>query len=666
MSTLGEDSMAAEDVNGFWMWDNVHAPRPMAPISGDTVTQHLAKGFTRAMKEFGGPAVMESRQFNYYPYHSMSVVPPEGETEEQRTARYQDTMTNIVPRVGELWEKEWLPFILSPLEEARRLDYGALDDAGLWSTLLKQVDDSADRWWIHGKLNYVLVAASQFADYYNKTLQPETPVEAYEVLQGFDTLSLEQGRGLWRLSRIVKNNSGLTRTFTEVDVARLVEELNKSADGRSFLQSLGEYLEEFGWRSDAIYDIAATPWREDPTIPLGTIKGFVTMGDERDPDREHERSIARRQELLDSARERLKGDPVALRKFNDLYEAARHNLAVTENHNYYIDCLGVAVLRLPLLEMGRRLVKRGLLEKESDVFMLHLAELEEVLLRGADLRDTVARRLREIEEAAATIPPATMGTPQPIDMNDPFAEAMLGKMIGLGGMMEPTGQPNVLTGVPASTGIVTGKAKVVRSLTEASKLQPGDIMVCEMTTPPWTPLFATISALVADTGGVLSHCAIVAREYRLPAVVGTQVGTTTITDGMTITVDGSQGLVRIESMPDGGAFVVDGDGEADAPALGVDGKWNLAWDTPMGHIDAVLEVETSGAKLTGTLFAQDVLQEVRDGKVKADQLSFKATAQTPMGKLNLTFEGRVESNAMSGTIKAMMMKLPFSGTRAAP
>ena len=94
---------------------------------------------------------------------------------------------------------------------------------------------------------------------------------------------------------------------------------------------------------------------------------------------------------------------------------------------------------------------------------------------------------------------------------------------------------------------VTGTAKVVRTLVEASKLRQGDVMVCEMTLPTWVPLFATESAVVADSGGVLSHCAIVAREFHLPAVVGTRVGTTSIKDGMTITVDGTKGRVRIES-----------------------------------------------------------------------------------------------------------------------
>jgi rifampicin phosphotransferase len=113
--------------------------------------------------------------------------------------------------------------------------------------------------------------------------------------------------------------------------------------------------------------------------------------------------------------------------------------------------------------------------------------------------------------------------------------------------VEPSSDPAVINGIAASPGTAHGRAKVVRDLTEASKVSQGDVLVCEMTLPPWTPLFSTVSAVVADTGGVLSHCAIVAREYRIPCVVGTAVGTAVLKDGMMLTVDGTRGLVRIES-----------------------------------------------------------------------------------------------------------------------
>ena len=116
-----------------------------------------------------------------------------------------------------------------------------------------------------------------------------------------------------------------------------------------------------------------------------------------------------------------------------------------------------------------------------------------------------------------------------------------------GAPVDVSSDPAVINGTAASPGTARGPAKVVRDLGEASKVKQGDILVCEMTLPTWTPLFSTVSAVVADTGGILSHCAIVAREYRIPCVVGTGIGTVQIKDDMVITVDGAKGIVRIES-----------------------------------------------------------------------------------------------------------------------
>jgi pyruvate,water dikinase len=109
----------------------------------------------------------------------------------------------------------------------------------------------------------------------------------------------------------------------------------------------------------------------------------------------------------------------------------------------------------------------------------------------------------------------------------------------------PATDPDVLAGNAGSPGVARGPARVIRSITEAVKLQPGDVLVAETTAPPWTPLFALAAAVVTDTGGILSHCAIVAREYAIPAVVGTGLATTTIQDGQLVEVDGNAGLVRL-------------------------------------------------------------------------------------------------------------------------
>ena len=99
---------------------------------------------------------------------------------------------------------------------------------------------------------------------------------------------------------------------------------------------------------------------------------------------------------------------------------------------------------------------------------------------------------------------------------------------------------------PSDRGVVTGRARVLRDLADGDQLQSGEVLVCVTTAPPWTPLFAIAGAVVTDTGGVLSHSAICAREYGVPCVVGTQVATRVIPDGATVTVDGAAGIVRVE------------------------------------------------------------------------------------------------------------------------
>jgi pyruvate,water dikinase len=198
-------------------------------------------------------------------------------------------------------------------------------------------------------------------------------------------------------------------------------------------------------------------------------------------------------------------------------------------------------MRYPALEIGRRLVAKGAIVGQDDVFFLHLPEIEPGM-RGQDLKQVASQRRNDLGRWAQIVPPPVLGVPQ--DPSGDPAEDLLMRFFG--SPVEPSSDPAIITGIAASPGTARGPAKVVRDLTEASKVSPGDILVCEMTLPPWTPLFATIAAVVADTGGILSHCAIVAREYRIPCVVGTAFGTSTIKDGMMLTVDGTKGIVRME------------------------------------------------------------------------------------------------------------------------
>jgi phosphohistidine swiveling domain-containing protein len=204
------------------------------------------------------------------------------------------------------------------------------------------------------------------------------------------------------------------------------------------------------------------------------------------------------------------------------------------------------VFRRFVLEIGRRLASKGVTTAPDDVFYLYRDELVDALTNGGDRRGLVAERRESFARAAEVIPPGALGTPPPPpETPDPFMDALVYRLLGLV-PPEENNDPNILQGVAGAPGRYTGTARVVRSLVEASDLEEGEIMVCEMTLPPWVPLFSIAGAVVTDVGGVLSHSAIVAREFDLPAVVGTQVGTVVITTGQTLTVDGTKGRVYLD------------------------------------------------------------------------------------------------------------------------
>ena len=534
------------EITGYWDWDKIHAPKPLTPLAGDAVVNSMGEGFTIAQHDFGSTLALRCRIVNNYFYAAFtpdqSFTPPTTDL-----AEYTKLLDVFAFKIGERWVNEWEPALIPMLQKARSTDYRAMSDSEIQTALEEQLKNLVYMWTIHGWINLSLVPATALTEFYNQEIQPADRNEGWQLLQGYPTKSVEAGAGLWQLSRTVKSSPSLTKVFEELDPQAILGALERSEEGRAFLKEFRTYLEQYGWRSDGIYEVGDATWREDPAIPLNTIQGYMRLGEEQDPRLTLQRASARREELTRNARQKLAGDPAKLARFDELMEASKYNTRVTEDHSFWIDQMGIAAFRDFCLQVGERLVAGGVLAQPHDVFFLYVDEFRDALKTGTSRRDLVRERRAQLEAASRIVPPFHLGEPTPANA-DPFFIAIVDKMLGLL-PVEPSSDPSIITGVAASPGSVQGTAKVVRSLVEASKLQKGDIMVCEMTVPTWVPLFATVSAVVADSGGILSHCAIVAREFGLPAVVGTREGTATIRDGMTITVDGTKGLVRIDARP---------------------------------------------------------------------------------------------------------------------
>jgi len=535
-----------DEIEGFWAFDKMHAPRPVTPLASDLIVMTLADGFTEAQAEFDAGVAVTNIMVNYYYYASFHPLSDAAELAD-RKSRYEQTLAEKVPHVGRQWTEEWQPEIERQNLAEQAVDYTVMSDDELLAKLEELESRMRDQWRVHGRINFVLIASSQYCDYYDELMQPSDPTESYQSLQGWETKSLAASRGLWQLSRTVVASPGLREVFDTTEPSERVAALEGSEEGRAFLADLRSYLDQYGWRSDAVYDIADVTWREDPSIPLAALSSYLNLDDSASPDVLQEKAVRTRDALLAKARAELADDPDELAHFEELYEAAHYSNPLTEDHAFWIDQMMIAIVRRFTQELGRRLAERGQLADAEDVYMLHKDELQEALRDGVDRTELATQRREEMAAWAKVTPPPTLGTPPPPEA-DPFMDAITVRLLGITPPDDTPGDPNVIKGVAGSPGVVRGPARVVRSLAEASVLEDGDIMVCEMTLPPWVPLFSIVGGVVADTGGVLSHTAIVARDFELPAVVGTQVGTSAIADGTMVEVDGTKGTVTI--LPD--------------------------------------------------------------------------------------------------------------------
>lgn len=244
------------DVDGYWAQDRIHAPRPISPLAIDMITDTMAIGFTRAHAEYGAPLDMFTRPFNHYLFSSMR--PPTDPAELARRAELYVELPRRLDAIGPQWECEWKPQLIESVRAGRIADYRGLTNEELAVELERQRDHMIDQWTIHGKINFGVVAGARFADFYNEVIEPPDGTEAYQVLQGFVTQTVRASQRLWWLSRRVLATPSLEALF-EADNATILTRLGDAASHpelSAFAADFAEFLDEYGWRSDAVYDVA--------------------------------------------------------------------------------------------------------------------------------------------------------------------------------------------------------------------------------------------------------------------------------------------------------------------------------------------------------------------------------------------------------------------------
>jgi phosphohistidine swiveling domain-containing protein len=526
-----------EDARLLWTLDRVHWPDPVLPLVFAIAGEALARGLTRAAEAYELPvSEIRVRRINTYRYQAS--VPIEGTREEAaaRSERSRRKLRAAMARLRETWLGTWLPEVEAHLTYWDHFD---LEGASLQalSAHLEETLSRADRLWeIHFLLSTPVHAAiHRFGRLYQE-LFGGTTLDAFRLLRGSDNKTMLAGKSLWYLSRLAQAQPAI-RMLLEGGSRDVLRELGQSDAGRDFLAELRSYLEDFGQRREDLY-LERPTWLEEPEPVVRHLVDLMARSD-RDIAQEMLTTWEESERLVAEARRRLTGYPQPVRdEFDFLLAAAQDAVVLSEDHNFWIDARCMYYVRRVFMELGTRLTAAGAIAAQEDVFYLSVGELRETLdkLPASGRKGVVERRRAEVAQFRAIPPPEALGT-RP---EQPTA---------LGARLTSEGQagkgPWLLRGQAGSPGVARGPAHVAHSLAEAGNVAPGDILVAETLSSSWTPLFAVVAGVVTDTGGILGHAAVVAREYGIPAVLGTDVGTASIRDGQLIEVDGYQGIVRI-------------------------------------------------------------------------------------------------------------------------
>jgi len=530
-----------EDAFKQFRQDRMHAPYPMTPMSG-WFSQRFARGFSAGVAANSIPVQADALRLNTYFYLGINPsVPPEQlpALEEQAGA----AINAAAPVAATRWENEWLPELQRMWDDWNSIDLASLSDAELAKRAPVGVGYYQRAWTIHFEMLIpAMVGASLFEDVYAQLFPGRPTMDAYRLVRGFGNKSVEVGRELWLIAQDAGRDPALRALVESTPADRLWAVLAENESARAIRTRLEQYLAQYGRRSDNVQELASPSWTEDPAPAMASFKAY--LDDPQDPADLQRAHAAERERELAELRANLAGAPPEARgAFEALLKVAQDFGQLQEDHNFWIDQRSTHEMRQLCLEIGRRLARAGKLSDPADVLML---DLDEALaaLTGADTGEVasrVAARRQEMEHWAKLVPPPFVGMDYGPPPDNPITRA-IGRFFG---GPPPESQGNELRGNAGAPGRTTGIARIVMTIDEGHRLGQDEILVTPTTAPPWTPFFATAAAVVTETGAQLSHCAVVAREYGIPAVVGVPGATAIIKDGARIEVDGDAGVVRL-------------------------------------------------------------------------------------------------------------------------
>jgi phosphoenolpyruvate synthase/pyruvate phosphate dikinase len=472
------------------------------PLTGDALRTILERdGFISSLPD-GGPG-------EPVPGVAPATIETDPALVTELIARSEASIAALKRDIGTKSGSELLDFILADFQELRRILFDPQSNQVIMAAM-------QTTWWLNEQLRDWL-GEKNAAD----TLTQSAP----------HNVTSEMGLSLLDVADVIRPHPEVVAFLHDVRHEGFLDELAKLAGGQEARDAIRAYLDRYGMRCVGEIDITRPRWSERPTtlLPmiLTNIKNFEPGAAERRFEQGRQEAWKKEQELL----ERLRALPDGERKAEEtkrMIDRVRTFIGYREYPKYGM-VSRYFVYKQALLDEAERLVRADVLGEKEDIFFLRFAEFHDVVRTNQVDSQLIRQRKDAFRSYQALTPPRVL-------TSDGEAVAGAYRRDDL-----PAG---ALVGLPVSAGTVEGRARVILDMAEAD-LEPGDILVTAHTDPSWSPLFVAITGLVTEVGGLMTHGAVIAREYGLPAVVGVEHATHLIQDGQRIRVNGTDGYIEI-------------------------------------------------------------------------------------------------------------------------
>jgi pyruvate,water dikinase len=400
-------------------------------------------------------------------------------------------------------------FILTDLQERRR----AQVDPRSMQAIMAGMEAA---WWLNEKLQEWL-GEKNAAD----ALTQSVP----------HNVTSEMGLALLDVADVIRPHPDVVATLRQVEDEGFVDDLPRLPGGREARDAIRAWLDKYGMRGVGEIDITRPRWSERPSMLLPTLLGNVRNFEPGAAKRRFEQGLQeawkKEQELLEHLRALPDGEQRAA-EVKRMIDRVRTFAGYREYPKYFM-VSRYFVYKQAVMEEAERLVQAGVLRDKEDIFYLRFEEIQDVLRTNRADEQLIRERKDAFASYQALTPPRVITSDGEVVAGAYRREDL------------PAG---ALAGLPVSAGTIEGRARVILDMAEAD-LEAGDILVTAYTDPSWTPLFVAIKGLVTEVGGLMTHGAVIAREYGLPAVVGVEHATRLIRDGQRIRVHGTEGYVEI-------------------------------------------------------------------------------------------------------------------------